>query len=900
MSRKPRGEYTGAKSEAVLVAEAQCPASETEVTRRSSRGGYKTLVVLSVVLISGAGWYLLHYRGRSEAADAGNGPAGVARGGAIRNVVLVSIDTCRADRLSCYGYKRPTTPHIDALAGDGTQFTMAMTPVPLTTPAHSSMFTGTYPPTHGVHVNGYDHLAPSNVTLAKTLHEAGYQTAAFVAGFTLDAQFGLNQGFDTYDGRFSEEEKPGAIARRSGAEVNRPAMAWLQDHAQRPFFLFLHYYDAHHPYEPHPPRTSPFSDDPYAGEIAYIDDCIGQVLDRLRALGVYDNTLVIVTGDHGESLGEHGEITHSYFVYQSTLHVPLVIRAPGCGKGLRVDGNVSLVDIVPTVLDLVGLERPARLQGVSLRSALEGGAGPDGNRSLYAESMEAATFACSPLHCIVEGGWKYILTRRPELYDLSQDPGETKDLAGQQPEVAQRLRARLESLFNTLGPAAPGHSAVNVNPAGVNAEAIKRLQSLGYVSGGAAPPASTLDTTREDPKDFLRTYLGFLDARDKLYVGRHIEEAKTELLKIVALRPKLILPHRLLAEIAEDENRPAGAAEEYAKIFTIQDELKDPARKVPGAMLEIASAHNNLANLLRKIGQVPDAVRHYEQAGGAGPNSATASENRGDVPANRGLLDEAVFHYRKALEITPELAETHYNLGTVLAGRGEIDEAIAHYRKAIEISPGFAEAHSSLGRALAGRGQLDEAIGHFRKALEVNPNDPDAHLNLGLVLEQTGNLAEAIGNDEQALRAWPDNAAIHYDLGVALALDGRITQAAAHYAQAIKLQPNLLGALNNLAWIRATSEDPHLRNGVEAVRLAQQACQLTNHQEAGTLDTLAAAYAEAGRFAEATAAAQEALALAESAKQPARVESIQSRLNLYRAGRPYREPPQSEAGKPGR
>ncbi len=297
-------------------------------TRRASL----VAVVLAAALVVWAGWHFLRRRPQ-EAAGQGNPPAAAAGGHAgingIRNVLLVSIDTCRADHLGCYGYKRPTTPNIDAVAQDGTIFKMALTPVPVTTPAHSSMFTGTYPPTHGVRLNTYDRLADSNVTLAKLLRDAGYQTAAFVGGFPLDSRFGLNQGFDTYDGRFTEKN----LSKRAAEDVSRPALAWLEDHGKQPFFLFLHYYDAHYPYEPHPADTAPYADDPYAGEIAYIDHCIGRVLDRLRARGLYDNTLVIITGDHGEGLGEHGETAHGFFIYQSTLRVPLVIRAPGTMSG---------------------------------------------------------------------------------------------------------------------------------------------------------------------------------------------------------------------------------------------------------------------------------------------------------------------------------------------------------------------------------------------------------------------------------------------------------------------------------------------------------------------------------------------------------------------------------------
>ena len=730
LSRKSKRKNHDATSKSSRAPGARGTTAETQASCRSlggRRAGLVALLLASVFAVW-TGWHWLHYRGRSEAGDKGNpavtaddAPAGI---NAIRNVVLISIDTCRADHLSCYGYKRPTTPNIDAVARDGALFKTALTPVPLTTPAHSSMLTGTYPPTHQISLNTYGQLADSNVTLAKILREAGYQTAAFVGAFPLDARFGLNQGFDTYDGSFSDPSNKELWGRRAGEEVNRPALVWLDDHANQPFFLFLHYYDLHQPQQRHPPFTTPFADDHYAGEFAYVDNCIGRVLDRLRALGVYDNTLVIITGDHGESLGEHGELTHGYFIYQSTLRVPLVIRAPGCGKGLQVEGNVSLVDIVPTVLDLVGLKIPPRVEGVDLRSALEGGPAPDPQRAVYAESLEGTTYECSALHGVVEGPWKYIMTRRPELYDLSKDPGELTNLAGKEPRVAQRLRGRLGAMFKELERAASQRG-----PSAVDPEAIKRLQSLGYVGEGTTMPASAMDTTGEDPKDFLPTYNLLADARRKIReeVGRR-DEVKKELLEIAARRPGLIMLQKLLAEIALDERRPADAATHFAKVVARLDKLKDPSKQLPGGLGELAWAHYNLAS--------------------------------------------------------------------------------------------------------------------------------------------------------------------------ALDLEGNAAQAATHYAEAVRLQADLPGALNNLAWTRATSEDPRHRDGPEAVRLAQQACRLTGHREVNVLDTLAAAYAEAGLFAEAVQTARQALDLAKQQNKPGLAKSIQAKIRLYEAKKPFHESLSSPAKIP--
>jgi tetratricopeptide (TPR) repeat protein len=828
---------------------------------------------MAAIFAAWAGWHFLYRHGSSEAG----GP--LAHSDAVPNVLLVSIDTCRADRLSCYGYKRRTTPNIDAVAHDGAMFKTATTPVPLTTPAHSSMLTGMYPPTHGVHLNTYDRLADSNVTLAKTLREAGYQTAAFVAAFPLDTRFRLNQGFDTYDGRFDEEAKKVIFSHRAGETVNRPALAWLDDHAKQPFFLFLHYYDAHRPYDPHPPHTSAYTDDPYAGEIAYVDDCIGRVLDRLRTLGVYDSTLVIITADHGESLDEHGETDHGFFVYQCTMHVPLVIRMPYCRKDIQVDGNVSLVDIVPTVLDLLGLKVPGWVQGVSLRAALEGGPAPDGQRAIYGESLYAGTFGCSPLHSIIEGPWKYILAPRAELYDLSQDPDERTNLAGKQPQVAQRLRGRLEAMLKKRETAALPRAPSTVDP-----EAIKRLESLGYVSGGVPLPASAVDITREDPKDFLPTYMRILQTKVQFY-AHHNEEAKQDLLKIAASRPELILPHELLARIALDERRPADAVEQYAKIVAMLGELKDPAKQPFGAKEDLANAYFGLGRALSEAGKLPEAISHYRKALEIRPDFADADINLGLALASRGQVDEAITAYRKALEIRPDFAEAYFNLGVVLVGRGRVDEAIDHYKKALEIKPDYADAHINLGNALAGHGQVDKAITHYRKALEIRPDFAEAYFNLGAVLAGRGRVDEAIDHYEKALEIKPDYADAHINLGLALASHGKIDEAITHYRKALEIRPDFAQAHNNLGLALASHGkiDEAITHYRKALEIGPDFAQA--HINLGN------ALAGRGQVDEAIGHYQKALGLASARNDRALADFIQARIRLLQTGAPAGKTP---------
>ena len=290
------------------------------------------------------------------------------RGEKIRNVVLISIDTCRADHLGCYGYSAGTTPNIDALGHGGLRFTSVITPYPMTLPAHCSMLTGTYPKTHGVRWNA-DTLGEANPTLARVLRGAGYQTAGFVGGLPLSARFGLGQGFETYDDKFPRTG-PGIEPERKAEEVSRRGMAWLEKHDGQPFFLFLHYYDPHFPYDPPPPFPQT-----YDGELAYVNHWIGKVMEKLHALGRDDDTLVAVTGDHGEGLGEHGEKEHGFLVYQNTLEVPLIVRYPGCPQGRQIDAKASLIDLVPTLLGLLRVDVPRQVQGQDLSGLCRAGRG---------------------------------------------------------------------------------------------------------------------------------------------------------------------------------------------------------------------------------------------------------------------------------------------------------------------------------------------------------------------------------------------------------------------------------------------------------------------------------------------------------------------------------------------
>ena len=789
----------------------------------------------------------------------------------IRNVVLISIDTCRADRLSCYGYGRKSTPNIDAVARDGVLFQQALVSVPMTLPSHSSMMTGAYPPTHGVRANDGYHLLPlssdgqaGNVTLAKILHNAGFQTAAFVGGFPLDARFGLDQGFETYDGRFDKEG--GKRDRRTAEEVTARGLAWLDGHDKAPFFLFLHYYDAHHPYHPPAPFDKTFADDPYAGGIAYVDSSIGRVIDRLRARGLYDNTLLIIVGDHGEALGEHGEQTHSFYVYQSTLHVPLIIRAPGVGPSRQIAQTVNLVDLMPTTLSLLGLPQPKRVEGVDLRDYLAGNPWQGEAPASYFESLEPAVFNCCPLQGLVDGRWKYIRAPRPELYDLAADPKELTNLAAQETETVRRLRDKLESQLAAMkAAAAPGNSSL-VDPA-----ASKRLESLGYVGGRVLRPE--FDPRSEDPKDFAAIH-AMLDKANEFNRAGQLDDAKKECLAIIAQRPNLVQAHILLGELASKQQHPDEAVQSLSSALAILTESRKKTGLLPAAVEnnEIAAiyshrgialmmlgkmaqaeadfkaalaidpesddlqynlgnlylvtgrteeavacyrktlainpqymeAHHYWGRLLAASGRVNDAIAHYEKALEIQPLEAEVLVDLANALLARGRPDDAILRYGKALEIKPNDVRVRVSLADTQVGRGRGDEAIAQYRTALKAAPDDVDANNNLGLALAGKGQTDEAIAQYRKALKINSNYAPAHNNLGLALASLGKVDEAIAQYEAAIRINPNYAEAHNNLGVALAAGrGQMEAAIAHFQRALEIRPNYVGARQNLEHARA-------------------------------------------------------------------------------------------------
>jgi choline-sulfatase len=420
-------------------------------------------------------------------------------------VLLVSIDTARRDRFGFHG-GTARTPNLDRLALEGVVCERAHAPTPVTLPSHTSLFTGLYPPRHGVRDNTRFRLGAEAETLAERFAAAGFRTAAFVSAFVLDAQFGLAQGFEVYDDRFQSGlgGMPGREERTATATTEM-ALRWLNARGDGKWFVFLHYFDPHHPYEA-PKQHAPEGVHPYDAELAHVDTELGRVLEHLCTHDLMERTLVVVTADHGESLGEHGEATHGIFVYQSTLAIPLVFHGSGLSAGTRVALPVSLVDVAPTLLQLTGLAPLPDAHGQSIAGELRGqplaedDAAPP-PRALYAEAFtNSHTFGWSPLVALIQGDQKYILAPRPELYDLRADPRESKDLAATAPTAATALRTQLERWYGELAGDAASKPGIDVE---LTDEERARLGALGYASAGGKARAQGAG---RDPKDALAEF----------------------------------------------------------------------------------------------------------------------------------------------------------------------------------------------------------------------------------------------------------------------------------------------------------------------------------------------------------------------------------------------------------
>ncbi len=666
-------------------------------------------------------------------------PVALAAGCSRRplNVLLITLDTTRADHLGSYGYALARTPRLDGLAKEGVRCADAISAAPITLPSHSSIMTGLLPPAHGVRDNGTYALGDDAVTLAERLKRAGYRTQAFVSALVLNRRYNLVQGFDGYDDDlWSESEaKLFMIRSRPGEKTAARAAAWLDRWAaaeqprpparRRPFFVWMHLFDAHQPYHASAADRM-LSISPYDAEIAVLDRSVGRVLDELAKLGALDDTLVIVTADHGESLGEHGEKTHAVFIYDATVRVPLILRCPRLlPRGEVYGGPVRSVDLVPTILAALKLPGGEETQGVDLLPAFRGEVPPP-ELPQYSESLLSEVgFGMAPLYGVRSGGFKWIRAPRPEVYDLAKDPHEVKNLY---PAEARRGAILDRQLTAILDDSRRRGLAPQKSP--MDRETLESLQALGYL----APRTTRQAMGGIDPKDGMPLYSALEDARHDAQ-RENWPRSEERLRAILAKTPRNITAVDILALVLTRQGKLAEARSEY----------------------------------LRSLALDPTQSRVYAMLG-------TLSLLDGD-------LDGAERSYRQALAITPGFVEAISNLGMLAVLRGDPRGAEAWYRKAIAADPGFPRVYRRLADLYYTRGDFRRALAAYRQTLAVEPDDFESIVQAGNSARHAGDRAAAAAYFARAARLRPTSWIPLYNQACLAAVEGDTAQSLALLAR---------------------------------------------------------------------------------------------------------------------
>ncbi len=629
------------------------------------------------------------------------------------NVYLVTLDTTRADHLGCYGHEGIETPHIDRLAAAGTRYDNAFTPVPITLPAHTSIMTGTYPVYHGVRVNSGFYVPDEMLTLAEILRGEGYDTAAVVGAFPLDSQTGIDQGFDLYDDNYPSSLEQGRhpllrrfFDERPAAEVSRAALAWLGERRQRPFFLWTHYFDPHQPRSPPSPYRERYAAMPYDGEIASVDEAVGQILLQLEKDGLLKRTLVVLSADHGEGLGDHGEATHALLLYSSTLRVPLIVRDPGHPGAAAVTTPVSTVDIFPTILKRLGLDVPAASQGLELpRSDTE----VDAEREIYSETLYGRLFyGWSPLDRLTADSRVVIRGPRLELYDRSFDAGEENDLSTAQSLALTALARRLARRKSAL--ADGGH---RFSRGRASDQARARLAALGYLSDGSGtdPGADGIDATRPDPASTMEVFNLDMEA------GTHLDARRFELAVPVLERAEKLDPANpaLLKSLAQ-AHLGMGALERARRALD----------KLLGIAPEHVAAHLLLARYHQTRGEVVQALALLERAVELDPADVSTRLLLAHQLEDAGELAAAESAYRALLDTQGDHTLAMNGLAALLHRRGETAAAVELLETLLKAQPFFAPACLNLGVIEHGRGLHQRSLQLAERALELRPGYPQA------------------------------------------------------------------------------------------------------------------------------------------------------------------------------
>ncbi len=605
------------------------------------------------------------------------------------NVVIVTVDTLRPDRLRCYGNQAIDTPAFDGLVSRGAQFQNAVAQTPLTPPSHASIFTGTNPNVHHVRNTGGFVLDPSSTTLATILKAKGWDTAAFVGASVLKKAVGFGIGFDVYDDQMPKAEnstEEREYPERRAAVVVDHALRWLNTQSGKPFLLWVHLYDPHEPYDPPEPFHRKYSKNLYDGEVAYTDQQLGRLLNAVSSRSSPDKTVIVVLADHAESLGDHGEFNHGVFLYDSTLRIPLFILGPGI-PAVKVAQQVRTIDVLPTVLDLLGGTPPVTVQGTSLKPLFSGK--PVASTYSYQETVyPKMNMGWADLEGVRTDKWKYVRAPRPELYDLLHDPAETHNVIDDHPAELKELANLLEKLSR-----AGGGTDQKIKADGMDSQTYSQLKSLGYLSGGSSGDIQ-LNGKGADPKDRTATLLAFQTALGP-------QSRKLSAVKRIAV---------LKQALAQDSTNP--------------------------------SLYFYLTAEYEKAGNYDQALLLCETAQQNGVRSGRLLARMGDLYLRKGKKDQAIAAYEEAAQYNPSDAENQTNLATAYLERGNLDNAERCFKSALKVED-YAPAYNGLGLIAVQRHDAVAAQQQFERAVSLDPHLMEAQLNLGLIYKMAGDKARA-------------------------------------------------------------------------------------------------------------------------------------------------------------
>ena len=655
------------------------------------------------------------------------------------DILLITLDTFRADRVG------PLTPALSRLADQGTRFLAADSPVPLTLPAHCSLLSGLLPLHHGVRNNGAGTFPAARPTIATLLAQSGYRTGAFVGSFVLDHRFGLARGFDRYDDAIEREAGDLADsfeAERRGDRVVDAALAWLRGRdPARPSFTWVHLYDAHAPYAPPDPYPKT-----YDGEVQWVDAQVA----RLLAAVDRNRTLIVVAGDHGESLGEHGELTHGLLLYEPTLHVPLIVAGPDVNPG-RVATNVSTVDLAPTLAAFAGVSFPPGTDGRDLSAPIRRGREPE-SRAVISETHYPATLGWSELSSLRFGSAKLIAGQYAELFDLSRDPVEAVNIADGSRRLLRDLTSRLDGVRKT---------SIASASTSLDDETRRKLASLGYVAPGSSGSAGP----RRDPRPMAGVFRRYEEALWSLHRGQS-RVAVNALEQLVLEDPSNALFRQTLAHALRQSGEFSKAVVRYREAVALAPSSGD--------------AWYNLASALQEGGQVREASVAIEEAARLDPSRPETHNIRGALAVESGRVRDAESEFRATLSLDPRNARAWSNLGNVLRAGGRDAEAEQAYRKSLEIAPRAADALNGIGVLLVQRGRAAEAIASFDAALAAAPDLYEAQLNRAIARQLSGDESGAASELTKLLRRLPPGPAGDGQRNAAGLLLNRITEHSPH------------------------------------------------------------------------------------------------------------------------